>query len=118
MTSQVWYRAAISGEQLASGQIMEIRRRFAATIEAAGDPDGACLFFVSQAARAGEPPPETADDRPAEAAAVFFSPASVTAIPDLIVVYGAEPSPPPSRDAAELLVGNQRDWDLLPRSNH
>jgi hypothetical protein len=118
MTSRVWYRAAISGDQLASGQIMEIRRRFAETIEAAGDPEGACLFLVSQATQSGELSPEAGDDRTAEAAAVFFSPASVGAIPSLIVVYGAEPSPPPARDSAELLVGNQRDWDLLPRSNH
>jgi hypothetical protein len=118
MSSRVWYRAAISGDQLASGQIMEIRRRFAETVEAAGDPEGACLFLVSQAAPTSELPPEAADDRPMAAAAVFFSPASVAAIPDLIVVYGAEPSPPPPRDSAELLVGNQRDWDLLPRSNH
>lgn len=118
MTSRVWYRAAISGDQLAAGQIMEIRRRFAETMEAAGDPEGACLFVVSEATRTGGPQLQAADDPAAEAAAVFFSPASVGTIPNLIVVYGAEPSPPPPRDRAELLVGNQRDWDLLPRSNH
>jgi len=119
MSSRVWYCAVVNSDQMAAGQVMAIRKQFAETIEAAGDPDGACLFVVNHATPDGRPECPSPDDaRPEEAASVFFSPASVCAIPDLIVVCGAAPSPPPERDRAELLVGKQRDWDQLPRSTH
>ena len=31
---------------------------------------------------------------------------------------GAAPSPPPDREWSTLLVGEQSDWDLLPRGTH
>lgn len=71
-----------------------LREHFADALGAAGRPDGAV--------------PE----------AVFFSPAAIAAVPHLIVVCGAEPSPPPDRVCATLLVGKQSDWDLLPRALH
>jgi len=39
-------------------------------------------------------------------------------VPHLIAACGAEPGPPPDRACATLLVGNQSDWDLLPRPVH
>ena len=99
-TSGVWYRAAISAEQRASGYVMAIRDQFAEAITAAGDPDSACMFSTG------------------EEDAVYFSPASVSVVPHLIALLDAQPSPPPERDGASLLAGTQKDWDLLPRTIH
>jgi len=118
MSSRVWYCAVVNSDQMAAGQVMAIRKQFAETIEAAGDPEGACLFLVNHASPGSVESQSTDEAGPEEAASVFFSPASVCAIPDLIVVCGAAPSPPPERDRAELLVGKQRDWDQLPRATH
>jgi hypothetical protein len=100
VTSGVWYRAALSSEQVASGYVMAIRDQFVEAVTAAGDPEGACLFAT------------------AEGDAVFFSPASVSAVPHLIAVLGATPGPPPDRAGASLLAGTDSDWALLPRSIH
>ena len=100
MGSSVWYRAALSSEQVASGYVMAIRDQFAEALTAAGEPDGACLFATS------------------EGDAVYFSPASVSAVPHLIALLDAQPGPPPDRAGASLLVGTQNDWDLLPRTIH
>ena len=81
-------------------QIAMLVDHFADALEAAGWPLGGCLFLSGV--------PE----------AVFFSPAAIAAVPHLIAVCGAEPSPPPDRDCATLLVGKQSDWDLLPRGLH
>ena len=97
--SGVWYRAALTAEQLSSGYMMAVRDQFAEAVTAAGDPDGACLFTSS-------------DD------AVYFSPASVSAVPHLIAMLDAQPSPPPERTGASLLAGVQKNWDLLPRTIH
>ena len=53
-----------------------------------------------------------------DADAVFFSPASVRLVPHLIVYYAAQPSHPPDRSRAALLVGTIADWDLLPWAAH
>jgi hypothetical protein len=100
VTSGVWYRAAITTEQVSSGYVMAIRDQFAEALLAAGDPDSACMFTTSD------------ED------AVYFSPASVSAVPHLIALLEAQPSPPPERSSASLLVGTQKDWDLLPRTIH
>jgi hypothetical protein len=100
VTSGVWYRAALTAEQVSSGFVMAIRDQFAEAMTAAGEPDSACLFTTS------------AED------AVYFSPASVSAVPHLIALLTAQPSPPPDRAVASLLVGVQKDWDLLPRTIH
>jgi hypothetical protein len=96
----VWYKATLSSEQSASGYATAIRDQFAEALTAAGDPDGACLF----ASNDGD--------------AVYFSPASVSAVPHLIAVLDARPSPPPERVGASLLAGSETAWDLLPRTTH
>ena len=100
MASVVWYRAGLTAEQVSSGYVMAIRDQFAEAMTGAGDPDGACLFTTS------------------EEDAVYFSPASVSAVPHLIALLDARPSPPPERAGASLLAGAQKDWDLLPRPIH
>lgn len=99
-TSGVWYRAGLTAEQVSSGYVTAIRDQFAEAMTGAGDPDGACLFTTS------------------EEDAVYFSPASVSAVPHLIALLDAQPSPPPERTGASLLAGAQKDWDLLPRTTH
>ena len=79
MSSRVWYCAVVNSDQMAAGQIMAIRKQFAETIEAAGDPEGACLFVVNHATADGAESSSTDEARPEEAASVFFSPASVCA---------------------------------------
>ena len=91
-----------------------IREHFADAVGAAGWPDGACLFLSTRHARARR---ARKDDR-SVAEAVFFSPAAIAAVPHLIAVCGAEPSPPPDPACATLLFGKQSDWDLLPRRTH
>ncbi len=100
MTSGVWYRAALTSEQVASGFVKAIRDQFTEALAATGDPEGACLFHVE-----------------AEGA-VYFSPASVSGVPHLIAMLEAHPSPPPDRTGASLLAGMDKDWDLLPRTLH
>jgi hypothetical protein len=95
-------------------QIPMLIEHFADALEAAGWPHGACLFLSEDRlskARQGK-------DHSAVPAAIFFSPAAITAVPHLIAMCGAEPSPPPDRDYATLLVGIQSDWDLLPQGLH
>jgi hypothetical protein len=113
MTSRLWYRAVLREDR--DEQISMIREQFAAALNDAGWPEGACLFLTSRHAR-GET--VSKDDSPADAEAVFFSPAAISAVPHLIVACGAEPSPPPDRTCATLLVGELTAWDLLPRSTH
>ena len=105
MTSGLWYRALLSDERNVAGHIAAIGEQFATALEAASWPDGACLFVTTL-------------DAGTEGAELFFSPASVSAVPHLIVLYKAEPSPPPERASATLIVGKQADWDLLPRQTH
>ena len=114
-TSGLWYRAALSDERIATEYVAAIREQFADALKAAGWPDGACLFVTSRDTRAGR---AHKDEKAVKAAAVFFSPASISEVPHLIAVCGAEPSPPPDRACATLLVGTQTDWDLLPRRTH
>jgi hypothetical protein len=116
--TRLWYYAILSEEQIAGGALAAITQQFADVINAGGAPDGACLFATiaepSKSDRADEPATEaTVDGR-----AVFFSPASVSAVAQLIVLAKARPGPPPDRCQVELLVGNLQDWDLLPRSTH
>ena len=91
-----------------------LREHFADALEAAGWPDGACLF-LSGRHTAGT---RTDEDENAVPEAVFFSPVAIAAVPHLIAVCGAEPSPPPDRACATLLVGEESDWDLLPHGLH
>jgi hypothetical protein len=62
---------------------------------------------------------ETTDRRKeAEPAIIFFSPAAIELVPQLIASCCAKPSPPPERAGATLLVGKLSDWGLLPYSRH
>ncbi len=115
MTSGLWYRATLRDDRTVDEQVSMIREQFAAAVEAAGRPDGACLFLVSRHTGDGT---VRADDSVGKAEALFFSPAAISLVPHLIAVCGADPSPPPDRACATLLVGKPTDWDLLPRQTH
>jgi hypothetical protein len=91
-----------------------LRQHFADALAAAGWPDGACLVLTTRQTSGKK----VCDDDSAVAEAVFFSPAAIAAVPHLIAVCGAVPSPPPDRECSILLVGKQSDWDLLPRGTH
>jgi hypothetical protein len=95
-------------------QVPIIREQFTDALGAAGWPDGACLF-LSWRDRGGKRSRQAGGAVPE---AVFFSPAAIAAAPHLIALCGAKPSPPPDRTCATLLVGEQGDWDLLPRALH
>lgn len=118
MSSLLWYRARLTADQIASGHVDIIRQRFASAVDGAGSPDGACLFVTSHDTRAARLRENAADQSDIDADAVFFSPLSISSVPDLISEYAAEPSEPPERSRAALLFGRERDWDLLPRSSH
>jgi hypothetical protein len=99
MSSRLWYRGRLPDALLGVRHLPMIGEHFADALSIANWPDGACLFLSGS---------DT----------VFFSPAAIEAVPYLIVACGAEPSPPPGRACATLLVGRQSDWELLPRENH
>jgi hypothetical protein len=103
VSSRVWYRAQLCDALVSVRQIPILREHFADALEAAGWPDGACLFLSG---------------RHTTGTAVFFSPAAIAAIPHLIAVCGAEPCAAPDRTCATLLVGKQSDWNLLPHEVH
>jgi hypothetical protein len=91
-----------------------LTEHFADVLGAAGWPDGACLFLSGdRIARRG---PRKDDSVVSEA--LFFSPVAIAVVPHLIAMCGAEPSHPPARAGATLLVGKQSDWDLLPHGLH
>ena len=114
MTSGLWYRAVLCDALVDGCKVDLIREQFADALGAAGWPDGACLFLSTRQRRGRR----VRVDDSALAEAVFFSPAAIAAVPHLIAVCGGEPSPPPDRARATLLVGKQDDWDLLPRPSH
>ena len=114
MASCLWYRAVLGDALVSACQIPMIREHFADALGAAGWPDGACLFLSTRHTR-GRKVRRGASDL---AETVFFSPAAIAAVPHLIAVCGAEPSPPPDSACVTLLVGKQSDWDLLPRRTH
>ena len=91
-----------------------LREHFADALESVGWPDGACLFLSGRQTA----DTKARDDDSAVPEAVFFSPAAIEAVPHLIAVCGAEPSPPPDRACATPLAGKQSDWDLLTRGLH
>jgi hypothetical protein len=113
MTSRLWYRADLNNGLVAANNLTTIREQFAAAVGAAGWPDGACLFLVAPPRRRG-----SARKDGEETGTICFSPSAIAAMPHLIAACGAEPGPPPDRAYARLLVGNETDWDLLPRPAH
>lgn len=102
MTSCLWYRAVLCDSLIAAHQIPMLREHSADALGAAGWPDGACLFLTGH--RTAEATP--GQDEGAVPEAVFFSPVAIAAVPHLIVVCGAEPSPglrnPSCRQAERL----------------
>ena len=114
MTSRLWYRAVFGEALVDASQIPIIRDHFAEALGVAGWPDGACLFLSTRRVRGKA----ARADGSAVGEALYFSPAAIAAVPHLIAVCGAEPSPPPERGGVTLLVGKESDWDLLPRGSH
>ena len=114
VNSRLWYRAVLCDAQISARQLPTLRQHVADALGAAGWPDGACLFLSGRQTTTKRP---RKDDN-ATAEAIFFSPAAIAAVPHLIAVCGAEPSPPPDRASATLLVGKPPDWDLLPHGLH
>jgi len=114
VNSRLWYRAVLSGALGADRAVLMLAEHFADVLRAGGWPDGACLF-LSGARMARK---ESRKDDGAISEAVFFSPDAIAVVPHLIAVCGAEPSPPPARAGATLLVGKQSDWNLLPHGLH
>jgi hypothetical protein len=91
-----------------------LTEHFADVLGAAGWPDGACLFLSGDRMARKRP----RKDDGAVSKTLFFSPVAIAMVPHLIAVCGAEPSPPPARAGATLLVGKQSDWNLLPHGLH
>jgi hypothetical protein len=116
--TRLWYYAILSEEQLVDGALAGISQQFADVVNAAGSPDGACLFASLAGPSSINPTEERALEETVGGRAVFFSPASISTVAELIVSSRARPTPPPDRCQVELLVGNPQDWDLLPRSSH
>lgn len=110
VASRLWYRAVLCDGPIGAHYIPVIREHFAEALEASGWPKGACLF-ISGHRTAGT---LAGEDDTAVPEAVFFSPAAIAEVPHLIAACRAEPSPPPTRAYATLLVGKPSDWDLLP----
>jgi hypothetical protein len=119
MTSCLWYRVRLAPDQIVAGHLEIIRRRFVRAVARAGTCAGACLFVTSDETCSARPHQDAAEDqRAVETDVIFFSPASISLIPRLLARYDGEPSGPPDRGHAALLVGDERDWALLPFSSH
>ena len=111
--STLWYRAFLSGEEVAAGHLAEMCEQFATAVRKAGEPDGACLFAISDDASSAGSDADTDGTT-----ALFFSPRAIALVPLLLVGCGARPSNAPPRLNATLLVGRAADWSLLPHSAH
>ena len=113
VNSGLWYRAVAIEAPITAKQLPLISDYFAEAIYGAGWPDRACLFLT------GSFSSHRTDQRTrAVTAIIFFSPAAIELVPHLIASCGAEPSPPPDRADAMLLVGKLSDWSLLPYAHH
>ena len=99
LNSSLWYRAVLTDALIGAQHIPMIGQAFAEALRGGDWPEGACLFLSGNEA-------------------LFFSPAAIAEVPHLLVACGAQPSPPPDRATATLLVGNPRDWALLPHGIH
>ena len=116
--SQLWYHALLSSDQMADGFLTNISQMFLKLVNAAGAPKGACLFATIPGPQDSGQSDDGATAAAAPGQVIFFSPASVSFVPQLIVLAKGRPGPPPERGRVELLVGSPQDWDLLPRSTH
>ena len=114
VNSRLWYRAVLCDTLPGARPVLMLTEHFADVLGAAGWPDGACLFLSGDRMARKRP----RKDDGAVSKTVFFSPVAIAVVPHLIAVCGAEPSPPPARADAKLLVGKQSDWDLLPHGLH
>jgi len=102
--SRLWYRIALSSEQLAAGHGLAVRKLFRDAISGLIDQRGMWLVAGDADADASE--------------TLFVSPAAIAVVPHLIAQYDAQPGPPPVRARAALLVGDDGAWDQLPYSAH
>ena len=118
MVSRVRYFASLTTEQVAAGHVGFIQRLFADAINDVIDPRGACLFVASDDTGPHRARRRAKGQSSIEASTVFFSPASIALVSDLIAHYHPHPGPPPARASAALLVGDAYDWDLLPQPSH
>jgi hypothetical protein len=109
----MWYRALLSADQLSAGCVAAIRLQFATAIQLPASPPA--RVCSSRAVQSLTRPSLRTLFRKAGGDAVYFSPASVAAVREMIGHYNAQPSPPLARGRAVLLVGDPSDWDLLPR---
>jgi hypothetical protein len=117
--SRIWYCARLDARDVASGEVAVICRRFTDAIRAAGEPVGACLFVVDASGHGDVSATPTIEDASeTRHTALFFSPASLAAVRDVLVRYGAKPSPAPARAGASMLVGDAKDWSLLNWAIH
>lgn len=114
VTSRVWYRAALCDASITASPLPIIRKQFADALGAAGWPDGACLFLSRSHRQRGR----AHQDANVAGEELFFSPVAIAMVPHLVVVVGAQPSPPPDRAGATLLIGRETDWVLLPYRIH
>lgn len=112
--STIWYRAFLSGEQVASGALAELCEQFAIAVRRAGETEGACLFAITDAGGGDEGGNAEADGT----TALYFSPRAISLIPLLLVTSKARPCDAPPRLNATLLVGRPADWNLLPCTTH
>jgi hypothetical protein len=114
MASCLWYRAVLGDALVSACQIPMIREHFAMLSGPLAGPMAPACSSVRVTPRGKKMRQGTSD----LAETVFFSPAAIAAVPHLIAVCGAEPSPPPDSACVTLLVGKESDWDLLPRRTH
>jgi hypothetical protein len=109
----LWYRAVASHASIAAKELPLISDYFSEALYIAGWPEGACLFMSGRFSSGS-----AAGNENAGPVTIFFSPAAIEVVPHLIATCGAEPSPPPARADATLLVGKLSDWALLPYAHH
>jgi hypothetical protein len=118
MISRLWYRVRLRPDQIAAGHVELIRRRFVRAVERVDGTVDMCLFIAAHATHLDDLRADGVGELGSTADAVFFSPASIAAIPHVLARYGAELCEPPHRAYAALLVGEARHWDLLPYAAH
>jgi hypothetical protein len=112
--SRLWYRASLTSDEIAGGALTVLCERFALAVREAGEPEGACLFAITDEAADSDTSVASGE----ATALLFFSPQAIAIVPLLLATCGARPSDAPQRPRASLLVGRPADWQLLPCATH